>query len=84
MSRRRTMKRVASAVAPNDGTKFGDVSDAELLKEMARRRAARGVLDLDALEAAIADDLRGFGEDSLAATMDAPPPEDGASKPSPI
>lgn len=46
MSRRKLMKRVSSTVAPNDGTKFGHMSDAELLKEMARRRAARGAGDI--------------------------------------
>lgn len=83
MSRRRAMKRVASTVAPNDGTKFGHVSDAELLKEMARRRVARGVLDLDTLEASIGHDLRGFGEDSLAAAVDTLPQETGTPKPCP-
>jgi Uncharacterised protein family (UPF0236) len=87
MSRRRTMKRVASTVAPNDGTKWGHLSDAELLKEaareLARRQAARGVLDLNAIESLIGGEQRDFGEDALAATIEALPPEDGTSKPCP-
>jgi len=81
------MKRSANTVAPNDGTKWGHLSDAELLKEMARelarRQATRGELDLDAIESLIASEQRDFGEDALAATVDALPLEDGTSKPCP-
>jgi hypothetical protein len=87
MSRRRVMKRVASTVAPNDGTKWGHLSDAELLKEMARefarRQAARGALDLNAIESLIESEQRGFGEDALAATVEALPPESSTPKPCP-
>jgi len=87
MPRRRTAKRVARTVAPNDGTKWGHLSDADLLKEMARelarRRAARGELDLDAIESFIEGQQRDFGVDALAATIEALPPENAAPKPCP-
>ena len=87
MSKRKPMKRVASAVAPNDGTKWGHLSDAELLKEtareLARRRAARGEVDLDAAESFAEEMQRELGEDTLGATIDALPPEDASPKPCP-
>jgi hypothetical protein len=57
MSRRRKPPHAAlpTRPAPNDGTPLGHLSDAELVKEfareLARRRAAGGALDLDAIEA---------------------------------
>jgi hypothetical protein len=87
MSKRKTTKRMANTVAPNDGSEWGHLSDADLLKkmarELARRRASRGELDLDAIESAIELDQREFGVDSLGATIDALPAEDGTSKPCP-
>jgi hypothetical protein len=41
MSRRRTLKRRVIAVAPNDGSKWGHLSDADLLREMAGELARR-------------------------------------------
>ncbi|GEM_PF-3238810 len=41
MPRRKSVKRVANSVAPNDGTKWGHLSDADLLKEMGREALAR-------------------------------------------
>lgn len=83
MPRRKRRKSVASSQAPNDGSPLGQLSDAELLGELARRRAARGPLDLDAIENAIEAEQRDFGQDSLAAAVAALPPEDGSAKPCP-
>lgn len=87
MSRRKVVKRAVNTVAPNDGTKWGHLSDAELLKEtareLARRRTARGEVDLDAAESFAQDVQQALGEDTLGATLDALPPEDGTSKPCP-
>lgn len=87
MPRRKSVKRVANSVAPNDGTKWGHLSDADLLKEtareLARRRAARGDVDLDAAES-FADEMRlELGQETLGATIDALPAEGSSPKPCP-
>ena len=87
MPRRKTRNRVANVVAPNDGTKWGHLSDAELLKEtareLARRRAARGDVDLDAIESFSEEMQRELGQEALGATIDALPPEGATPKPCP-
>ena len=87
MPRRKTRIRTANSVAPNDGTKWGHLSDADLLKEMgrelARRRAARGELSLDAIESFIEVDQRDVAQEELAAVVEGLPPEDLSPKPCP-
>jgi len=87
MARRKSVKRVANSVAPNDGTKWGHLSDADLLKEtareLARRRAARGEVDLDAVESFAEDMQRELGQETLGATIDALPPEGAMPLPCP-
>jgi hypothetical protein len=81
MSRRRmTRTAVSSTEAPNDGTSLGHLSDAALVKELARRRAARGELDLDAIESFAEDTQRDMGQETLAATIEALPSEDTKAK----
>jgi len=84
MSRRRKPMKQASTEAPKDGSPLGELSDADLLNELARRRASRGQLgDLNAIEAMIESDQRALGQEELAVTIAALPPEDGTSKPCP-
>ena len=83
MSRRRMPKKRLSTTAPKDGTPLGDLSDAELVEELARRRVARGEMDLDAIESFIEGAQSQVGEDALAATVAALPPEGSEAKPCP-
>lgn len=87
MPRRKTRRAVSSTEAPNDGTKWGHLSDAELLKEVSkelvRRRAARGGLDLAAIESFSEGTQRDMGQETLAASISALPPEDATPKPCP-
>lgn len=80
MSRRRTPRKPANTVAPNDGTKWGHVSDAEMFAEMSRRLAARGASTLEDIELASEDFGRMAGEELQAAKIAALPPEDGKPK----
>jgi hypothetical protein len=81
MSRRRKPRTpVTSAVPPNDGTPLGALSDADLLREFARRRLAKGNFDLDAIEELASAAQRDLGEETLAAAIVALPPEDDAPK----
>ena len=86
MSRRRPTKRVANTVAPNDGTKWGHLSDAQLLKEMAselaRRRGQSGST-LDDIETMAEQLGQAMEEELQAASIEALGPEDGTSKPCP-
>jgi hypothetical protein len=63
------------------------LSDAELLKktalELARRRVARGEVDLDAAESFAEDMKRDLGEDTLGATIESLAPETNTPKPCP-
>jgi hypothetical protein len=87
MPRRKTRKLAASTEAPNDGTRWGDLSDADLLREaareLARRRAARGELDLNAMESFSEEMQRDMGQETLGATLAALPPESATAKPCP-
>ncbi|MER2561065.1 MAG: hypothetical protein ABTQ32_10115, partial [Myxococcaceae bacterium] len=89
MSRRRKPPQAAlpTRPAPNDGTPLGHLSDAELVKEfareLARRRAAAGALDLDAIESFATDAQRDMGGETLAAAIEALPPETATRKPCP-
>src|SRR5882762_7346633 len=84
MSRRRMPKKRLSTSAPKDGTPLGDLSDAELVEELARRRVARrGEMDLDAIESFIEGAQSQIGEDALAATVAALTPEGSEAKPCP-
>ena len=56
------------------------MSDAELLREVARRRLAKGTFDIDAIEGLAEDAQRDLGEETLAAALAALPPEDDAPK----
>jgi hypothetical protein len=87
MSRRRTPKKQAGGAAPGDGSKLGHLSDAELIREfaqeLARRRAQRGELNLDAMESFAEDAQREIGQETVAATIAALPPENTTPKPCP-
>jgi hypothetical protein len=89
MSRRRKPPQPAlpSRPAPNDGTPLGHLSDAELVtqfaRELARRRAAAGAVDLDSIEAFATDVQRDLGGETLAAAIEALPPETTTPKPCP-
>jgi len=88
MSRRRQPKKpVTSAPAPNDGTPLGHLSEADLVKEfareLARRRAADGNLDLDMIESFATDVQRDMGAETLLAVIAALPPETKTPKPCP-
>ena len=76
-------KKRLSTTAPKDGTPLGDLSDAELVEELARRRVARGKMDLDAIESFIEGAQSQIGEDALAATVAGLPPEGSEAKPCP-
>ena len=65
---------VTSSVAPNDGTPFGHLSDADMLREMARRLGKGGV-DLAAIEDLAEQVQRHMGEETLAAALAALGPE---------
>lgn len=87
MPRRKTRKPTSTTQAPNDGSAWGHLSDADLVKqvaqELARRRVARGDLDLDAMETFSEDAQRDFGQETLAATIAALGPEDSRPRPCP-
>ncbi len=87
MSRRRAKKPIADAPAPNDGSKWGHLSDADLVKqvaaELARRRMPKGEADLEAIEEMVERTGHEAEEVLLAATIAALPAEDGKSKPCP-
>src|SRR5438105_2674753 len=84
MSRRKTRKLAANTEAPKDGSPLGHLSEAELLKEVARRRAARGQFgNLDEIESFIAGDQRDLGQEELAAVIDVLPRESSTPKPCP-
>ena len=84
MPRRKTRKLGASTEAPQDGSTLGHLSDAELLKELARRRVARGQFtSLDDIESVIEGDQRDLGQVELASAVDALPTEDLTPKPCP-
>ena len=72
--------------APHDGSRFGDLSDAELVRqfaqELARRRARPGAT-LDDIETMVEQLGKSTDEELQAATIAALPPEDGTSKPCP-
>lgn len=71
---------MTSTTAPNDGTPLGELSDADLLRELARRRVTKGTFDLDAIETLAEDAQRDLGEETLAAALGALPPEDDKPK----
>src|SRR5467141_489640 len=83
MSRRRTPRKRVSSTAPKDGTPLGHLSDAELVQELARRQVARRRLDLDAIESFVEGVQSEMGEEALAATVAALPPEGSTAKPCP-
>jgi hypothetical protein len=83
MSRRRTPRKRVSGTAPKDGTPLDYLSDAELVEELARRRVARGELNLDAIEGFVEGAQSQIGEEALAATIAALPPEGSGAKPCP-
>ena len=81
MSRRRKPRTpVTSTTPPNDGTPLGGLSDADLLREVARRRLAKGTFDIDAIEELATAAQRDLGEETLAAAIAALPPEDDKPK----
>lgn len=81
MSRRRKPRTPAtSTTPPNDGTPLGGLSDADLLREVARRRLAKGTFDIDAIEELATAAQRDLGEETLAAAIAALPPEDDKPK----
>ena len=84
MPRRKTRKLAASTEAPRDGSTLGHLSDAELVKELARRRAARGEFtSLDDIESVIESDQRDLGQEELASAVDALAAEGLTPKPCP-
>lgn len=83
MSRRRPTKKPQPKPAPNDGSPLGHLSEADLIRELARRRAVRGTADLNAIESFAEDAQRALGEETLAAAIEALPPEDTTPKPCP-
>jgi len=89
MSRRRKPQKptLPTRPAPNDGTPLGHLSDVELVKEfareLARRRAAGGKLDLDTIESFATDVQRDMGGETLVAVIEALPPETTTPKPCP-
>lgn len=84
MSRRRKPRRaVSNSKPPNDGTPLGHMSDGDLLREVARRRLAKGDFDLGAIEELAEVAQRDMGEETLAASIAALPPEDSLPKPCP-
>ncbi len=84
MSRRRKPRTsVLNSKPPNDGTPLGHMSDADLLREVARRRLVNGDFNLGAIEELAEDAQRDMGVETLAAAIAALPPEDGSPKPCP-
>jgi hypothetical protein len=83
MSRRRTPRRTVSDQAPKDGSALGHLSDADLVKELARRRVTKGQVDLGAIETLAEEVQRGAAEETLKAAIEALPPEDATPKPCP-
>ena len=76
MSRRRKPRTPAtSTTPPNDGTPLGGRSDADLLREVSRRRLAKGTFDIDAIAELASAAQRDMGEETLAAAIAALPPE---------
>jgi hypothetical protein len=81
MSRRRKPRApVSNSTPPNDDSPLGRLSDAELLREVARRRLARGEFDLDAIEQLAEKAQQDLGEETLAAAIAALPTEDDKPK----
>ena len=81
MSRRRKPRTPAtSTTPPNDGTPLGGLSDADLLREVARRRLTKGSFDIDAIEELAGAAQRDMGEETLAAALAALSPEDDKPK----
>lgn len=81
MSRRRKPRTPStSSTPPNDGTPLGSLSDADLLREVARRRLAKGNFDIDAIEELATAAQRDLGEETLAAAIAALPPEEDKPK----
>ncbi len=85
MSRRRKSKDLAAGrPAPNDGTKWGHLSDAELVREfaaeLARRRMGDGARTLEDIETLSEGLAHSSGEEIQAATIAALPPEDGSPR----
>ncbi len=89
MSRRRQPPKpsLPTRPAPNDGTPLGHLSDADLVKEfareLARRQAAGGKLDLDTIESFATDVQRDMGSETLVAVIEGLPPETTTPKPCP-
>ena len=84
MSRRRKQRTpVTNVTPPNDGSPLGHLSDADLLKEFARRKVAAGKLDLSAIETFSEGAMHVMGEETLSAVLATLPPEDGKPRPCP-
>jgi hypothetical protein len=79
MSRRRTPRKPANTQAPNDGTTWGHLSDAQLFAELARRKVAKGAT-LDDIESVSEEVGRLASEETQAAKIAALAPEDGKPK----
>lgn len=62
---------------------MGEFSEADLLRELARRRVASGKVDLDDIEAAAEQTSQRVGEEALVAAVEALPREDATPKPCP-
>jgi len=67
MSRRRRPRLPPSSSAPNDGSPLGHMSGADLLRELARRRLAKGTMGLDSIESAPEEAQRDLGEETWTA-----------------
>ena len=84
MSRRRRGRTpVTPTIPPNDGSPLGHLSDADLMKELARRRLGQGPVDVGAIERFAEDAQRDLGHETLLQAIDALAPEDGSPKPCP-
>src|SRR6266849_9380273 len=84
---RERKKPIMVGKAPADGSPLGHLSDAELVREfareLARRRAGRAGVDLEAIESFAEGAQQQLGEETLAATVAVLPPEGSAAKPCP-